>query len=96
MGCFPAKVIMATILVAVFLLVGGIHIPPTSASLPYGGRKSLSLDGSTMTVPKLQGNSEGLNITSKKMVYFRNLRGGEPAPPTPVRNPSHSPSPGLR
>jgi hypothetical protein len=34
MSCFLAKV-MATV-VAVFLLVGGIHIPPTSASLPYG------------------------------------------------------------
>jgi hypothetical protein len=33
MSCFPAKV-MATLLL--FLLVGGIHIPPTSASLPYG------------------------------------------------------------
>ncbi|KAE8124291.1 hypothetical protein FH972_019190 [Carpinus fangiana] len=80
---------MATILVAVFLLVGGIHLPPTSASLPYGnysGRKSLSLDGSTITVPKLQGSSEGLNITSKKMVYFRSLREGEPAPPPPVKN----------
>ena len=33
MSCFPAKV-MATLLL--FLLVGGIRIPPTSASLPYG------------------------------------------------------------
>ena len=53
-----------------------------------GGRKSLSLDGSTMTVPKLQGSSEGLNITSKKMVYFRSLREGVPAPPPPTRGKS--------
>jgi hypothetical protein len=33
MSCFPAKV-MATVIVAVFLLVG--DIPATSASLPYG------------------------------------------------------------
>jgi hypothetical protein len=41
MSCFPVKV-MATV-VAVFLLVGGIHIPPTSASLPYGNISPLFL-----------------------------------------------------
>ncbi|KAE8124290.1 hypothetical protein FH972_019189 [Carpinus fangiana] len=91
---------MATILVAVFLLVGGVHIPPTSASLSYGGWKSLSLDGSTMTVPKLiQGSSEGLNITSKKMVYFRSLKEDTLRPPPPLPNqrqsqPSRGGSPG--
>ncbi|XP_062170031.1 uncharacterized protein LOC133875811 [Alnus glutinosa] len=85
MSYFPAKV-MAT-LVALFLLVGGTHIPPTSALLPYGGRKSLSLDGSTKTILRLEGNSEGLNITSKKIVFFRSLRGGGSSPPPPpVRN----------
>jgi hypothetical protein len=53
-----------------------------------GGRKSLSPDGSTMKEPKLQGSSEGLNITSKKMVYFRSLREGEPSPPPPTRGKS--------
>ncbi|XP_059444952.1 uncharacterized protein LOC132176692 isoform X3 [Corylus avellana] len=62
MNCFPEKV-MATV-VAIFLLVGGIHIPPTSASLPHGGRKSLTLDGSTKTVPRLQGSFEGLHYAS--------------------------------
>ncbi|KAE8124297.1 hypothetical protein FH972_019196 [Carpinus fangiana] len=83
---------MATILVAVFLLVSRIHLPPTSASLPYGGRKSLSLDGLTTTVPKLQGSYEGFNLTSKKMVYFRSLKegGGTSKPPSPKPNQPHS------
>ncbi|XP_062168627.1 formin-like protein 9 [Alnus glutinosa] len=83
MSCFPAKV-MAT-LVALFLLVGGIDIQPTSASLPYGGRKSFSLDRSTKTTPRLEGSSESLNniITSKKIVFARILRGRGPSPPPP-------------
>jgi hypothetical protein len=40
MSCFPAKV-MATAIVAVFLLVG--DIPATSASLPYGNNSSLKV-----------------------------------------------------
>ncbi|KAE8124292.1 hypothetical protein FH972_019191 [Carpinus fangiana] len=94
MSCFLAKV-MATV-VAVFLLVGGIHIPPTSASLPYGGRKSLSLDGLMKTAPRLQGSYEGLNIiTGKKIVPFRSLREGISAPPSPVRNGSPRSGPPL-
>ncbi|XP_059444951.1 uncharacterized protein LOC132176692 isoform X2 [Corylus avellana] len=85
MNCFPEKV-MATV-VAIFLLVGGIHIPPTSASLPHGGRKSLTLDGSTKTVPRLQGSFEGLNISNKKIVSFRSLKeGGKLKPPSPAHN----------
>ncbi|XP_062169520.1 uncharacterized protein LOC133875409 isoform X1 [Alnus glutinosa] len=95
MSCFPAKV-MATVIVAVYLLVG--DIPATSASLPYGGRKSLWLDGSTKTVPRLQGSFEGLNVSNKKIVSFRSLRvGGIWLPPPPVRNkslkPRYSPKP---
>ncbi|XP_062170857.1 uncharacterized protein LOC133876567 [Alnus glutinosa] len=92
MSCFPAKVIMAT-LVALFLLVGGIHIPPTSAPLPNGGRKSLSLDGasSTKTIPRSEDSSEGLNITRKKIVFSRSLRGGGSLPPpTPIRSRTRS------
>ncbi|XP_062168626.1 uncharacterized protein LOC133874773 [Alnus glutinosa] len=87
MSCFPAKV-MAALVVAVFLLVGGIHIPPTSASLFYGGRKSLSLDGSVKTTPRLEGSSEDLNnLASKKIVSVRILRGrGLKPPPPPTRN----------
>ncbi|GLT62448.1 hypothetical protein SLA2020_350870 [Shorea laevis] len=88
MSCLHAAKVMATLLAVVFLLVGGIDIPATSASLPYGGRKSLSLDGSTKTVPRLEGSSKGLSIiTSKKIVSFRSLRaGGILLPPSPVRH----------
>ncbi|KAE8124293.1 hypothetical protein FH972_019192 [Carpinus fangiana] len=85
MSHFPAKV-MATLVALLFLLVA--DITSTSASLPYyGGQKCLSLDVLTKTIPRLEGSFEGLNINSKKIVYFRSLRKrGLLPPPSPVRN----------
>nr|POE98821.1 hypothetical protein CFP56_75718 [Quercus suber] len=93
MSSFPAK-LMATI-VAVLLLV--CDFSATSASVPYGVGKSSLLesvgkDGSMKALPLEEGSCKGLNIRSKKIVFYRSLRGFQPPPPAQSVN--SGPKPG--
>ncbi|KAK4568741.1 hypothetical protein RGQ29_004229 [Quercus rubra] len=93
MSSFPAKLMAA--IVAVLLLV--CDFSATSASVPYGVGKSSLLasvrkDGSLTTLPIEEGSSKGLNIKSKKIVFFRSLR--EFPPPPPAHSVNSGPKPG--
>ncbi|KAB1223422.1 hypothetical protein CJ030_MR2G012419 [Morella rubra] len=85
----PAKLMAAVVVVS--LLVGDIQT--TSASLPYGGRKSTLWLADTGDVPmKMEPRKEdstgGLNIGSKQIVSLRGFRGRVPLspPPSPLKN----------
>ncbi|KAF3945331.1 hypothetical protein CMV_028297 [Castanea mollissima] len=93
MSSFPAK-LMATI-VAVLLLV--CDFSATSASVHYGVGKSSLLasarkDGSMKTLPIEEGSTKGLNVKSKKIVFFRSLRDFQSPPP--VHSVHSGPTPG--
>ncbi|XP_062151520.1 uncharacterized protein LOC133859947 [Alnus glutinosa] len=92
---------MKTILI-IGILLASILFSPSSinarelADQSGDHRKSLSLDVSTKIVPGVvEGSSEGLNISSNKIVSFRSLReGGTSGPPSPRLNVEPSPGGG--